>query len=57
MKFNEEHFERWINEIDVYLHLDNPTNVLKFSLAYTLQSLRHGEDLKRFKWSDKEWKV
>lgn len=42
----------WIKEIGEFLHEDNPHNIIKFSLAYTLQSIRAGENLDRFKWDE-----
>lgn len=43
----------WIKEIGEYIYEDDPNNIIKFSLAYTLQSLRAGEDIDRFKWDEK----
>lgn len=40
----------WIKEIGKYTGEDNYNNIIKFSLSYTLQSLRHDEDFNRFKW-------
>lgn len=42
----------WIKKIGEYIYEDDPNNIIKFSLAYTLQSLRAGEDIDRFKWDE-----
>ena len=55
-----EHYQRWANQIKKYVEEDNPyftyddDFIIKIALSYTLQSLRHGEDLKRFQWNYKE---
>ena len=43
---------RWITRIGEYTGEDDALNIIRFSLSYTLQSLRYGEDLNRFKWED-----
>ena len=43
---------RWVREIGDFLKEDDFHNIVKFSLAYTLQSIRAGENLDRFKWDD-----
>lgn len=46
--FSHEH---WINEIREYLNEDyTDMDIVKLSLSYTLQSLRNGDDIYRFKW-------
>lgn len=48
------HYDRWIKEIKKYIDNEdfeyNEEFIIKFCLSYTLQSLRNGEDLKRFRW-------
>lgn len=45
-----EEYKSWINQINEYVTLDDDKYIIKFALAYTLQSLRSGVDLDRFKW-------
>lgn len=49
------HYDRWIKEIKNYVDNDdfeyNEEFIIKLCLSYTLQSLRNGEDLKRFRWN------
>lgn len=40
----------WLKQIGEYIGNDDPREIILFSMAYTLQSLRCGEDLKRFNW-------
>lgn len=49
---NLENFSHshWIKEIAKYTDEENYENIIKFSLSYTLQSLRAKEDFNRFKW-------
>ena len=42
----------WIKEIRKYVGDKTDEEIIKFSLSYTLQSLRAEEDFNRFKWSD-----
>ena len=48
------HYSRWIKEIKNYVDNDdfeyNEEFIIRLCLSYTLQSLRNGEDLKRFRW-------
>lgn len=49
---NFSHYH-WINEIRRLLKNGNNVSdedIVKFSLSYTLQSLKYGEDFDRFKW-------
>ena len=45
-----EHIQRWINEIKKYDNTKSDKDIMKFALAYTLQSLRNNENMNRFKW-------
>ena len=47
---NLKSHERWIKEIHKYKLDLSDEEIVKFSLAYTLQSLRKNEDMDRFKW-------
>lgn len=51
------HYSRWIKEIKNYVDNDdfeyNEEFIIRLCLSYTLQSLRNGEDLKRFRWDKK----
>lgn len=40
----------WLKQIGEHIGEDRPREIILFSMAYTLQSLRCGEDLKRFNW-------
>lgn len=50
------HYDRWIKQIKNYVEKTNEgfeyneEFIIKFCLSYTLQSLRNGENLKRFRW-------
>lgn len=46
----KKHINRWVKEVNKYIKRDKEEDVIRFCLAYTLQSLRAGEDLDRFKW-------
>ena len=50
------HYDRWIKEIKNYVDNDdfeyNEEFIIKLCLSYTLQSLRNGENLKRFQWDN-----
>jgi len=48
-KFSHNH---WIKEIGKYTGEKNYENIIKFSLSYTLQSLKQNEDFNRFKWKE-----
>ena len=49
---NIKSHQRWINEIQKYRGNYTSEQIIKFSLAYTLQSLRNGENIDRFKWEE-----
>lgn len=40
----------WVKEIRKYVGDKTDEEIIKFSLSYTLQSLRAKEDFNRFKW-------
>jgi len=42
----------WVAEIKKYIDVENEVDVVKFALSYTLQSLRAGENIYRFRWGD-----
>ncbi len=44
----------WIKEIRKYVSDKTDEEIIKFSLSYTLQSLREKEDFNRFKWRNNE---
>lgn len=48
------HYDRWIKQIKNYVDNEdfeyNEEFIIKLCLSYTLQSLRNGENLKRFQW-------
>ena len=48
----EKHFSHmhWVKEIGKHINEDNSLNIIRFALSYTLQSIRAGENLDRFKW-------
>lgn len=46
------HYERWINQIKEYVDLEDDDFIIKLALSYTLQSLRCGENLRRFQWGN-----
>ena len=52
------HYDRWIKQIKKYVEKTNKDFeyneefIIKLCLSYTLQSLRNGENLKRFRWGD-----
>ena len=54
--YDVHHYNRWINQIKNYVEKTNEgfeynrEFIIKLCLSYTLQSLRNGEDLKRFQW-------
>lgn len=54
--YDVHHYNRWINQIKNYVEKTNEgfeynrEFIIKLCLSYTLQSLRHGENLKRFQW-------
>lgn len=55
--YDVHHYNRWINQIKNYVEKTNEgfeynrEFIIKLCLSYTLQSLRNGENLKRFQWS------
>ena len=49
---NLDSHNHWIVEIKKYLGDFSDDEIVKYALSYTLQSLRNGEDMNRFKWSD-----
>lgn len=42
--------ENWIREIGKYTGEKDYDLIVRFALSYTLQSLRAGEDVHRFRW-------
>ena len=42
--------QHWIKEIKKYRGDYSDDEIIKFALSYTLQSLRAGENMERFKW-------
>ena len=48
---NIKSHNHWVKEIQKYKSDLTDEEVVKFALSYTLQSLRHGENMNRFKWS------
>lgn len=54
--YDVHHYDRWVDQIKEYVEENNEgfeydrEFIIKLCLSYTLQSLRHGEDLKRFQW-------
>ena len=54
--YDVHHYDRWVDQIKEYVEEINEgfeynkEFIIKLCLAYTLQSLRNGEDLKRFQW-------
>lgn len=52
---NIDSHNHWINEIRKYKpNLDTDEFIIKYSLGYTLQSLRKKEDMDRFRWRKKD---
>ena len=51
MKSSINHNE-WIKIIGEYIGMENTDDILRYCMAYTLQSLRAGEDMSRFHWGD-----
>ncbi len=49
---NIKSHQSWIEEIRKYRGEYTDEEIIKFSLAYTLQSLRKGENIDRFKWKN-----
>ena len=41
----------WVREIQEYADMDEQF-IIKLALSFTLQSLRNGEDLQKFRWGD-----
>ena len=54
--YDVHHYDRWVDQIKEYVEEINEDFeydrefIIKLCLSYTLQSLRNGEDLKRFQW-------
>lgn len=54
--YDVHHYDRWVDQIKEYVEEINEgfeydkEFIIKLCLSYTLQSLRNGEDLKRFQW-------
>lgn len=46
-----QEYDNWINGIMQYVDVDKQF-IIKLALSFTLQSLRNGEDLTKFKWED-----
>ena len=42
--------KRWVDDIKKYINECDDWNIIQFCLSYTLQSLKNGEDMDRFKW-------
>ena len=50
---NSKIHKYWLNEIRNYLGVCySEAEIINLALAYTLQSIRVGEDISRFKWDD-----
>lgn len=47
---NIQSHNHWIKEIKKYKKELTDEEIIKFSLSYTLQSLRANENMERFKW-------
>lgn len=43
---------QWIKELSKYLPNQSNKDIIKYSLAYTLQSFRNEENMGRFKWKN-----
>lgn len=54
--YDVHHYDRWVDQIKEYVEEINEgfeynrEFIIKLCLAYTLQSLRNDENLKRFRW-------
>ena len=48
--------ERWIERIKEYDEMKSKTDreIIIYALSYTLQSLRHNENMNRFKWNKED---
>lgn len=42
----------WVKEIGEIIGKDDVRDIVIFTLSYTLQSLKAGEDVNRFKWKE-----
>lgn len=49
---NEFSHVRWVKKIGDMIGEDDTRNIIIFSLSYTLQSLKAGDNFNRFKWKD-----
>lgn len=49
---NEFSHVRWVKRIGDMIGEDDTRNIIIFSLSYTLQSLKAGDNFNRFKWKD-----
>ena len=49
---NIDSHQNWIREISKIIDDEDPNNVVRFALSYTLQSLRHNREevFTKFKW-------
>lgn len=47
---NLKSHNKWIEEIGKYIDEENEDFIVRFALSYTLQSLRAGENIHRFRW-------
>lgn len=47
---NIDSHHRWIEEIGELIGEEDDGNIVRYALSYTLQSLRAGEDMHRFRW-------
>lgn len=41
---------KWVEDLHSYLPNQSDESIIEYCLSYTLQSLRNGEDMDRFKW-------
>lgn len=51
-EINISYHTRWLDEIKKYIGEMSYNEIILYSLAYTLQSLRNNEDMGRFKWEN-----
>ena len=52
MLFDTDNRKRWIDSIKEYTGETDDVNVIIYSLSFTLQSLRNGENMKRYNWTE-----
>lgn len=50
LNMNVESHKQWIEEIKKYLTDYSDEDIVKYSLSFTLQSLRNNIDMSMFKW-------